>query len=119
MSNLEECIDAAFRLALKLALAWDYADYSDRHLLQFLVFPEGIYYDRKTDGCRTEKVNMAFGYIALAATVLEENNKGNCGDKPQFPSLVVPPGKMSNFYLAKLVRIAEFYKRNRDLFTNN
>ncbi len=92
VSNLEECIDAAFRLAPKLALAWDYADYSDRHLLQFLVFPEGIYYDRKTDGCRTEKVNMALGYIAHAAMVLEENNKGNCGDKPQFPSLVARTG---------------------------
>lgn len=48
---------------------------------------ERVCYDRNRQ-CRIGNVNT----VRRRNNVLEENNKGNCGDKPQFPSLVAPTG---------------------------
>ncbi|MCD6011787.1 MAG: resolvase domain protein [Flavipsychrobacter sp.] len=92
VSNLELYIDTAFKASSKLATAWASADYNDKQALQFLVFPEGIYYNRKKDECRTLKVNEVFSYFAGVARGLDENNKGNCNENLQFPSLVASSG---------------------------
>ena len=92
VSNLDLYIDAAFRATSKLAPEWASADYSDRQELQYLVFPEGIYYNRKKDECRTPKVNQAFRYFAALARVSGEKEKGNCNKILQFPSLVARTG---------------------------
>ena len=88
----KEYIDTAFRASSKLATEWGSADYDDRQTLQYLVFPEGIYYNRKKDECRTPKYNMGFRYFAGITRGSEENNKGNCNKNLQFPSLVARTG---------------------------
>ncbi len=92
VSNLRLYIEAAFKASSKLATAWASADYNDKQALQFLVFPDGIYYNRKKDECRTPKVNAVFSYFAGVARVLDENNKGNCNGNLQFPSYVASSG---------------------------
>jgi site-specific DNA recombinase len=73
VSNPEKCIEMAISYSTKLAPVWSSAKYTDRQRLQFLVFPTGIFYNRKTNECRTEEVNPVFEYIAELERVLEEN----------------------------------------------
>ncbi len=110
VSNLGEYIDTAFRASSKLATEWDSADYNDRQTLQYLVFPEGIYYNRKKDECRTPKYNLTFGYFAGLAMVSGEKEKGNCNNILQFPSCVEADIELSNF-LADLQELELFMKR--------
>jgi site-specific DNA recombinase len=46
------------------------ADYHQKQQIQFLVFPNGIRYNRKKDESRTEKVNSVFSFIAQLAWVV-------------------------------------------------
>jgi site-specific DNA recombinase len=92
VSNLEEYIDVAFRVIPKLAPEWHSADYCVRQEIQFLLFPEGMYYDKKKDKCRTPRVNDLFRYTAYKQRLSEGNNKGNCDDMSQFPHLVARTG---------------------------
>ncbi len=75
VSNLDEYIDTAFRASSKLATEWASADYNDKQAIQYLVFPDGIYYNRKKDECRTPKSNKAFSYFARIARVSDAKEK--------------------------------------------
>ena len=63
-SNLEICIDKAIKLSSKLNAAWDSADYLEKQKLQYLIFPDGMYYNKKNNECRTIRVNSIFVVIA-------------------------------------------------------
>ena len=81
VSNLEGCIENAIALASKLASAWDCSDYSDKQKLQFLVFPEGITYNRKKDECRTLRINSIIRCIIDSASIsTNEKSEGNTVD---------------------------------------
>jgi site-specific DNA recombinase len=92
VSNLDECIEAAFDFSSKLATAWDVADYANKQTIQYLVFTEGISYNRKNDQCRTLEVNEVFSYFAGLARVLGSKEKGDCNVNLQIPSLVARTG---------------------------
>ena len=77
VSNLEKCLEATIAYALKLAPAWDFGDYADKQRIQNLVFPEGMYYNRKNDQCRTPRINSVFAYMAELARVSENKKTGN------------------------------------------
>ncbi len=55
---------------------WRSADYDDKQKLQYLMFPEGLLYNKEKRGVRTPRVNSLFVLIASSVRVLEENNKG-------------------------------------------
>ncbi len=57
-----------------------------------LIFLEGITYDRKSDMCRTVRVNSIFILNTQAAKVIEENKNGNIGSDSVVPVLVVWAG---------------------------
>jgi site-specific DNA recombinase len=46
------------------------ADYHQKQQLQFLVFLNGIRYNRKKEESRTERVNSVFSYIVQLARVI-------------------------------------------------
>jgi site-specific DNA recombinase len=69
VSNLDKCVDTAIDYAAKLTSLWEQSDYTGKQLLQNLVFPEGIYYNRENGGCRTPKVNGVFRYISTLAGI--------------------------------------------------
>jgi site-specific DNA recombinase len=75
VSNLEECIENAIRLCSNLSTVWDLSDYKGKHELQFLMFPEGIYYNRKTEGCRTSIVNPVIAHMSSLASVSNAHEK--------------------------------------------
>jgi site-specific DNA recombinase len=76
VSNLEECIETAINFACNLPSRWLSADYYTKQRLQFLVFPEGISYDRENDKCRTTRINSVFSYIAYLKQLMLKKERG-------------------------------------------
>ena len=88
VSNLEKSLDSVIGYAGKLNAMWDSADYCQKQKLQNLIFPDGMYYSRKKDECRTERVNSVFLCMSQLAGILEENKNGEKGFKTNFPASV-------------------------------
>ncbi|WP_394337496.1 recombinase family protein [Filimonas lacunae] len=76
-SNLEKCVDVIIDYASNLASTWDSGKYADKQKLQYLAYPDGIFYNRKNDTYRTARNNEVFDGMALHARVLAENENGN------------------------------------------
>lgn len=50
-SNQENAIECALNFASTFKPLWNLGDYWDRQKLQFMLFPEGIFYDKKKGRC--------------------------------------------------------------------
>jgi len=61
-------LDYTLNIAAHLPKMWEQGNYTQRQLLQYMVFPEGIAYNRQNDECRSEKVNS---FIAHLTRVVE------------------------------------------------
>src|SRR5256885_15870566 len=83
-------------MAAKLASLWDSSDYADKQTLQKLVFPEGLSYCRKTDECRTLRINSIFHYIADLTGISEEYKSGNITLSSDVPAFVERAGERSS-----------------------
>ncbi|MBS1574667.1 MAG: recombinase family protein [Bacteroidetes bacterium] len=81
-SNLEYFINRSVEISTELPSLWASSDYSNKQKLQNLIFPEGIYYNKKKDESRTTKVNSVFLQIARLKRVSGENEKGLQAEKP-------------------------------------
>ena len=92
VSNLELLIDNAIIMASKLSSLWDSSDYADKQTLQKLVFPEGLSYCRKTNECRTLRINSIFRYIADQAGISDKNKSGNIALSSDVPAFVENTG---------------------------
>ena len=92
VSNLEKVIEDAIIYSLKLAPAWAFGDYNEKQLIQKMVFPEGFYYNRKIDQCRTPRINSVFSYIAELARVSPNEKPGNLTINKSSAGLVVWAG---------------------------
>ena len=92
VSNLDQYIESAIEFSSKLSTVWHSSDYARKQLLQFLVFPDGIYYNRKSDECRTRKVNSFFLCMSSLKRVLEEKEKREPQSELYVPSLVARTG---------------------------
>ena len=75
VSNLEKSFDAVLCYAGKLNTMWDSADYSQKQQLQNLIFPEGMYYSKKKDTCRNDRVNAVFLCMSHLARIINGNKK--------------------------------------------
>ena len=76
ISNLKEMIEKATYLCKNLSKIWQEGDVSIKEKLQDLVFPEGIYFDKKIDAFRTSKLNSIISQISTISSELEETKKG-------------------------------------------
>lgn len=76
-----------------------------------MAFPEGIYYNRKKDECRTPKVNEAFRYIARLAGFSGEKERRDMQFELHAPASVGPTGEMSNQIWADLIEIYNVAKK--------
>ena len=76
LSNLEKAIQKAVSIASKPLQIWLSADYDDKQKLQYLMFPEGLLYNKEKRVVRTPRINSLFALISSSARVLEENKKG-------------------------------------------
>ncbi|MFI5148965.1 MAG: recombinase family protein [Bacteroidia bacterium] len=75
-SNLEIYYKDALEMAVNLSKIWASGGYRTREQIQYLVFPEGIFYDREKGQLRTDRPNLVFAQIAELAKVLGANKKG-------------------------------------------
>jgi site-specific DNA recombinase len=110
-SNLDFYIKRSVQLSTELPTVWSSSDYTHKQKLQNLIFPEGIYYNKKNDQSRTPKINSVFLQIAQLQGVLAENNKGF-----QLPfSLKSPWAERKGFEPSIRCRIHTFSRRRSGL----
>lgn len=102
-SNLEYFINRSVEISTELPSLWASSDYSNKQKLQNLIFPEGIYYNKKKDESRTTKVNSVFLQIARLKRVSGENEKGLQAAKP-LKSLWVASTGLSNLLRIKVIK---------------
>ncbi|MBE8714855.1 recombinase family protein [Sphingobacterium hungaricum] len=76
VSNLEKSIAFTIKFALELPLKWVSADYNTKQRIQFLLFPKGLSYSKKTNECRTERINLVFLYIAYFQQIISNKKRG-------------------------------------------
>jgi site-specific DNA recombinase len=76
-ANLGKAVGKCLEMAQNLESAWVSADYQNKQRLQYLIFPEGMYYNKKINRVRTPKINALFESIPIAARVLIDKKKGN------------------------------------------
>ena len=88
VSNLEKSLYSVMSNASKLNTTWDSADYGHKQQLLNLIFPDGMYYNRKKDEYRTQRVNTIFLCKLQLACIWEENKNGEKGFKTNFPASV-------------------------------
>ncbi len=95
VSNLDDSIGFVIKFALELPLKWVSADYNTRQRIQFLLFPQGISYCKKTDESRTPRINLLFLYVAYFQQIITKKKRGipELGlDFASFSTLVAPTG---------------------------
>jgi hypothetical protein len=63
-------------ISRNLCQLWLASDYSDKQRLQYLIYPEGIWYNKQFNEFRTPRINSIFSAIAFVARVSAENKKG-------------------------------------------
>ncbi len=63
-SNQEKVIDLALQNALNLTNMWVSGGWKRKVRLQYLLFPNGLHYNKKNDTVRTENINQAFLWMA-------------------------------------------------------
>ena len=117
LSNLKSCVQKCFDYAAKLAPLWDSGDYADRQKLQYMLFPDGIAYERQNDVYRTGRVNSVFSYMASLARVLEQKKSGEIDSKINFPAWVEDSGvepltscmPCSSFYFVSFCQFSTYH----------
>ncbi len=90
-SNLEKAVQTGLNYAQDLSHMWVSFEYHEKQRLQYLVFPDGMMYNKKNDQVLTSRVNTLFYEIASLSNSLEQNKKDNSSTNCLFGSSVVPP----------------------------
>lgn len=91
-SNLDGCIDQCLTTASQLDTLWQESSYYEKHRLQNLVFPEGVFYNKENDECRTGRVNLIFEIMSCISRQLENKKAGKSKDDFDFSGLVARRG---------------------------
>jgi site-specific DNA recombinase len=75
-SNLELAVKKGISISRNLSQLWLASDYSDKQRLQYLIYPDGIWYNKQTNTVRTPRINSIFSAIACLSRVSAEKKKG-------------------------------------------
>lgn len=76
ISNLENELEKLLRGCENINEIWASAKFADKEIIQNIIFPSGLVYDRKNKGFRTEEINEVFQHIAREMGNLDDNKKG-------------------------------------------
>ena len=76
-SNLEKAVEKGLDIVQNISEIWCSSDYAKKQTLQYLIFPEGILYNKQNDTVRTTKINFLFHSIAYLSGLSAENKKDN------------------------------------------
>jgi hypothetical protein len=75
-SNFKKAISIGVEIASNLNQLWVLSGYSNKQKLQYILFPEGLLYNKQNDTVRTPRVNSVFSEMSLLASVSGENKNG-------------------------------------------
>ena len=90
LSNLKEYIDYSLIISSKLLDMWDKGEYEEKVIIQQLVFPSGIRYNRKKQLYRTQRVNSFLSLNTMFSKeykVKKENGEIILNDSPTWVEL--------------------------------
>ena len=104
LSNVDAYIDFSLDLSVKLQKMWHLSDFQAKEKLQYLVFPEGIFYDRKNATYRTERTNVVFELIYSFTEEIKNNKKGQTSDFTDL-SLSVPRRRLELLHRLRLYHL--------------
>lgn len=76
VSNPENLAEKILHYADNLREVWLSSDFNEKVKMQYLLFPEGIHYNKKKNECRTTKLDRVFGWTARQMGELEVKEKG-------------------------------------------
>ena len=88
VSNLEKYVNLAMRLSAKLPTVCRLTPFKEKSLLQNVLFPDGIFYNKKKDQCRTTKINSVIRYFSLLTGDWEAKKIGESKFFFDFPDCV-------------------------------
>ena len=88
-SNLKLIVSKCLDIAGNLCQTWVSTGYDNKQRLQWLIFPEGMGYNKQNHAVRTYRVNSLFEAIPLLTNVSGGNEKGH-SVKNSLPSCKVP-----------------------------
>ncbi len=75
-SNLGECLEIALGFMRDMPYRWASGSYSVKQKIQFMLFPEGIRYSKKTEKCRTTRINSVFGLVTAKMQDYRQEKSG-------------------------------------------
>lgn len=76
ISNLENELEKLLNACENINEICTSAKFSDKEIIQNIIFPSGLVYDRKNKAFRTEEINEVFAHIAREMGNLGDNKKG-------------------------------------------
>ena len=92
LSNLEKAVEKCLEMTLDLPSLWRKSNFPRKQRIQNLVFPEGIYYNRKNDDYRTPRINLLFSVTPYLTGLVEGYKNGDSDILAKIPTWVVPHG---------------------------
>jgi site-specific DNA recombinase len=92
LSNPVKFIEKSLEICSNLAVLWDSAECSHRKQMQELFFPEGILYDKKISGYRTQNVNAVLEVIGLISNKIKDAGHEASQKTFDLPALVASAG---------------------------
>ncbi len=91
-SNLKKALNKVSKYSSNLSDMWDSANLVKKTQLQYLIFPEGMGYDKSNDKVRTPRVNLLFSVTSMITGVMKDYKKGEPVDFDKFSALVTAAG---------------------------
>ncbi len=92
LSNLEKAVDKCLKIAIQLPSLWGKLNFGRKQRIQKLLYPEGLYYNRKNDDYRTTRINLVFSAIPYLLGIIEDKKNGDFDFSTKIPTWVVPLG---------------------------
>jgi site-specific DNA recombinase len=96
-------MDKSVKTAANLAELWLSGDYMERKLLQDILFPEGVVYDKKNDLLRASRVNEVMSLIRDISDFLDNKKGDNSAENFAMSPVVDRTG------LEPVISIADFW----------
>lgn len=76
VSNPIEVSEIALKYANNFNEMWESGEYQDKQRFQYLLFPDGLVYDKKKGSCRTERIDSTFLGIIIKSQALANKKIG-------------------------------------------
>jgi hypothetical protein len=75
LSNLDKTIDKAVDIACNTLKLWDLSGFKEKETLQYMLFPEGVFYNTKKMAFKAERVNSIFELMSCISTGLQKKKE--------------------------------------------